>query len=193
MSLKSVKQKSHDAILDKYFLRFFPEWIQPNHLTVARFFLFPILIYLASIQRFIPLLVLFVFVAATDMLDGALARIRKKESKIGAIIDPLADKALMVGLTVVLVFQYVDVYLAWWLISVELLFILAAIIWYYLGKKVQANNWGKAKMILQVIGLLLLMLALITSSSFLLVVSFFILWSSVLSAIISGVTFLRSL
>ena len=41
-------------------------------------------------------LILFVSAAATDFLDGYLARAWKQESKLGAMLDPIADKAMVV-------------------------------------------------------------------------------------------------
>lgn len=45
---------------------------------------------------------LFVVIAATDALDGYLARTRNEESRLGAILDPLADKALLLSAIILL-------------------------------------------------------------------------------------------
>ena len=45
---------------------------------------------------------LFVLIAATDALDGFLARTRDEETRLGAILDPLADKALLLSAIILL-------------------------------------------------------------------------------------------
>lgn len=45
---------------------------------------------------------LFVLIAVTDALDGYLARVRDEESRLGAILDPLADKALLLSAIILL-------------------------------------------------------------------------------------------
>ena len=45
---------------------------------------------------------LFVLIAATDALDGYLARSRDEETRLGAILDPLADKALLLSAIILL-------------------------------------------------------------------------------------------
>ncbi|MFG5381632.1 MULTISPECIES: CDP-diacylglycerol--glycerol-3-phosphate 3-phosphatidyltransferase [unclassified Yoonia] len=47
-------------------------------------------------------LVLFVSAAVTDFLDGYLARLWKQESKLGAMLDPIADKAMVIIALVVI-------------------------------------------------------------------------------------------
>jgi cardiolipin synthase len=68
----------------------------PNILTVARFVLVPCFL-LASMQhRYAIALVIFVTAAVTDILDGMIARRMNLKSRLGALLDPAADKTLMV-------------------------------------------------------------------------------------------------
>lgn len=75
-------------------------WNLPNVLTVLRLLAAPgVAVMFLYFQR--PYadwfaLVLFVVAAATDWLDGYLARAWKQESKFGAMLDPIADKAMVV-------------------------------------------------------------------------------------------------
>ena len=72
----------------------------PNILTILRLLAAPgVVIMFLYFHR--PLadwfaLVLFVTAALTDFLDGYLARAWKQESKLGAMLDPIADKAMVV-------------------------------------------------------------------------------------------------
>ncbi len=45
---------------------------------------------------------IFVLIAATDALDGYLARIRDEETRLGAVLDPIADKALLLSAIILL-------------------------------------------------------------------------------------------
>lgn len=72
----------------------------PNALTVARIAVSPLIAALpfanSSTLRLIAF-VLFVFAAITDYVDGYLARSRKEETDLGRLLDPAADKLLLVG------------------------------------------------------------------------------------------------
>jgi cardiolipin synthase len=69
----------------------------PNVLTVFRFLLVPLVVYYMLDYRFGPALVLFALAGFSDALDGFLARRYHWTSRVGALMDPLADKLLMVS------------------------------------------------------------------------------------------------
>ena len=68
----------------------------PNFLTVIRMVLIPVFVMLLYYQRFGWALFVFVSAGITDGLDGLLARRFKQGSQLGAILDPIADKLLLV-------------------------------------------------------------------------------------------------
>ena len=69
----------------------------PNALTLLRLFLVPCFI-AASVERmYLTALIIFVTAAVTDILDGAIARRLNQRSRLGALLDPAADKLLMVS------------------------------------------------------------------------------------------------
>lgn len=74
----------------------------PNLLTVFRMVLIPVFVTLLFYQRFVLALAVFVVAGMTDGLDGLLARRFKQESQLGTILDPIADKLMMVTAFVVL-------------------------------------------------------------------------------------------
>ena len=82
-------------------------WTIPNMLTVCRLAVTPaVAIVFLILPR--PLadwiaLVMFVLAAVTDFLDGYLARLWKQESLFGRMLDPVADKAMVVIALLVLV------------------------------------------------------------------------------------------
>jgi cardiolipin synthase len=74
----------------------------PNLLTVFRMVLIPVFVSLLFYQRFILALGIFVFAGVTDGLDGLLARRFNQKSQLGTILDPIADKLMLVTSFVVL-------------------------------------------------------------------------------------------
>ena len=74
----------------------------PNTLTVFRMVLIPVFITLLFYQRFVLALGVFVIAGVTDGLDGLLARRFDQQSQLGTILDPIADKLMMVSAFVVL-------------------------------------------------------------------------------------------
>jgi CDP-diacylglycerol---glycerol-3-phosphate 3-phosphatidyltransferase len=72
----------------------------PNTLTVARIALTPpvaALPFIATPSARLAAFVLFVVAGVTDYLDGRFARTRGDETDLGKILDPLADKLLLIG------------------------------------------------------------------------------------------------
>jgi cardiolipin synthase len=67
----------------------------PNILTAFRFLLVPPVVVLMLKDEFMPALVLFAVAGFSDAVDGFLARRYHWTSRIGGLMDPLADKLLM--------------------------------------------------------------------------------------------------
>ena len=70
----------------------------PNILTIGRIIIVPIFVLTFFLPGFFGDLIpffLFVLASFTDYLDGLLARIFKEESKLGELLDPIADKILV--------------------------------------------------------------------------------------------------
>jgi len=80
-------------------------WTIPNLLTVARIMLTPGFVMAFVDHRFDLAWVLFAIAGLTDALDGTLARLLKQRSTFGAMLDPLADKILLVTSFLCLAFQ----------------------------------------------------------------------------------------
>src|SRR5271154_288040 len=83
----------------------------PNTLTLARIFLVPLLVAALVQQNFsvgpIPneflALIIFLAAAATDLLDGYLARRWGQVTTVGTLLDPIADKLLISSALIALV------------------------------------------------------------------------------------------
>jgi cardiolipin synthase len=74
----------------------------PNLITLARLCAVPVTIWLIVQQRLDLAFLLFVAAGLSDALDGYLARVRGARSALGALLDPVADKALLVSVYVAL-------------------------------------------------------------------------------------------
>src|SRR5215210_7068031 len=98
----------------------------PNGLTVARIAATPLIAALPFVPTSgarLGAFALFLAAATTDWLDGYLARSRKQQTDLGRMLDPLADKLLLLGTFVPMYFlahklpfhtPIGDVGLPWW-------------------------------------------------------------------------------
>jgi cardiolipin synthase len=77
----------------------------PNLITLLRVLLVPVMGYFAWSGEYAVALPIFLVAALTDLVDGYIARRFKLVSKLGALLDPAADKLNMFVATVVLAWQ----------------------------------------------------------------------------------------
>jgi len=78
----------------------------PNILTIGRIIIVPIFVLAFFIPGFFGDLIpffLFVLASFTDYLDGLLARLFKEESRLGELLDPIADKIIVAAALILLV------------------------------------------------------------------------------------------
>ncbi len=79
-------------------------WTLPNAIGVARILLVPLFLVLALDSgdgRDTAATILFAFIAASDWFDGMVARITGQYSRLGALLDPLTDRLLVISGAVV--------------------------------------------------------------------------------------------
>ncbi|PJA33245.1 MAG: CDP-diacylglycerol--glycerol-3-phosphate 3-phosphatidyltransferase [Zetaproteobacteria bacterium CG_4_9_14_3_um_filter_53_7] len=76
----------------------------PNILTLARIFITPFIVYAIIEHQAVLALILMGIAGLTDMLDGAIARYFNQRSRVGAFMDPLADKLMLISTIVTLYF-----------------------------------------------------------------------------------------
>jgi CDP-diacylglycerol--glycerol-3-phosphate 3-phosphatidyltransferase len=145
----------------------------PNSLTIARIFFVPLLVAVLVQERIIlhwngavitndvVALLIFWVAAATDLLDGYLARRWKQVTTIGTLLDPIADKLLVSAALISLVQERV---VPGWLVviligrefAVSGLRSIAAVE----GYVIKASELGKAKTAWQVLAISLLMISI---------------------------------
>ncbi len=83
----------------------------PNFLTILRIVAIPIFLILLTDERVGAALLVFVLAGLTDSLDGAIARLTNSRTTLGAYMDPLADKMLI--LSTFVVFAFMDAVPRW--------------------------------------------------------------------------------
>lgn len=71
-------------------------WTLPNVLTISRILLTPVFVMAFESHRFDLAWGLFALAGLTDALDGLLARLLRQRTRLGSMLDPLADKVLLV-------------------------------------------------------------------------------------------------
>jgi len=74
----------------------------PNVLTLARIILTPFIVFAILEKQPVMALLLMGLAGLTDMLDGAIARYFNQRSTVGAFMDPLADKLMLISTIVTL-------------------------------------------------------------------------------------------
>ena len=90
----------------------------PNVLSLFRLCLTAFFILAITYQRYTLALALFVAQAVSDLLDGFFARMMHKKTDLGAWLDPIADKVMLVSSYLVLWFQEI---IPLWVVGIVLL------------------------------------------------------------------------
>lgn len=156
-----------------------------NKITIARILLIPVFVTLAiyygeSIQRHEPLewqrfaaIIVFLVAAASDGLDGYVARRYNQRSSLGVILDPIADKGLLLsGIITLSISNWSEVdpqygrFPAWFPVLVitrdAVILVGAAILHYLIGNKMKVRpHWtGKVATVCQMCAIAWVMLQL---------------------------------
>ena len=145
----------------------------PNYLTLARIFFVPLLVAVlvqedislhfggAVITNDVVALAIFWVAAATDLLDGYLARRWKQVTTVGTLMDPIADKLLVSAALIALVqMRMVPSWLVVLLIGREFAVSGLRSIAAAEGYTIAASELGKTKTLFQVIAISLLMISI---------------------------------
>ena len=136
----------------------------PNYLTIGRIIIVPIFVFTFYLPGFygdvIPF-ALFLIASFTDFLDGLLARLLGEESKLGELLDPIADKIIIATALILLVMdgtiKNYEVVAAIIILTRE---ILISGLREFLAKgkiKLPVSNLAKLKTVLQMISIALLL------------------------------------
>lgn len=138
----------------------------PNVLTLSRVLLIPVFVFLLYCQLNVWATVVFIFSAITDFLDGYIARRYGQVSDFGKLMDPIADKILVMAALVMLVSLRDLTNAEPWAPAWMVVMILAREIWINglrslaasQGIVVSAGTLGKIKSFIQMVAIPLLLL-----------------------------------
>jgi phosphatidylglycerophosphate synthase len=181
-------QKILDGYVDKIFLWFIPKTIRPNQITALRFILVPVVYVLLIRGWYILALIVFAIAALTDLLDGAMARTRNQITDMGKVIDPVADKLLIIVVLLhigwrLLIIKIFVIYIIFEMVAVFIGYFFAFLI----GKPIGANFFGKIKLNLQVLSIGLFILGIILSNKVLENISKYILFAALIFAVFAAI------
>ena len=147
----------------------------PNILTIIRMILvpiFPIVFFSSSVNAHLIATIIYVVAGLTDFLDGFIARKYNLISKVGTVLDPLADKLMLL---MVLFCLYLDNTLPVWIfifILVKESFMILSGVYMYFKKEslvIPSNYYGKTATMLFFIALPIMILVPESIVSFILI------------------------
>src|SRR5947209_20296804 len=134
----------------------------PNWLTVLRILLIPVFVSLLVYRRPGTALAVFCLASLTDLLDGYVARRGGSQSRLGAFLDPMADKLLLTASFVTLTYLRA---LPFWItavvISRDVILVVGALLIHMVGGRIYPKpTWaGKAATFFQILTVLAAMLS----------------------------------
>lgn len=116
-----------------------PSWFAslPNFITIGRLVLTPVAIMMIADARWRMAFLIFVVAGVSDAIDGWLAKTFSLQSELGAVLDPLADKALIISIFVTLaVIGQAPVWLAVLIVARDTLILGGVGVSWFLGRPI---------------------------------------------------------
>jgi cardiolipin synthase len=112
----------------------------PNLITLARILLVPVVVWAIASGQMFSAFVLFLIAGISDAVDGFLAKHFGMASTIGAYLDPLADKALIVSIYVTLgIVGTIPLWLVILVASRDIMIVAAVMLSWLVGKPVRVK------------------------------------------------------
>src|SRR5919106_3397282 len=129
----------------------------PNFLTLIRILTIPFFLVLLAYHRYGEALILFILGGVTDFLDGLAARVMNQQTALGAYLDPIADKLLVITSFIMLgLIGGIPEWLAVVVVSRDILILIGYAIIYVLVEErlqVKPSFIGKCSTMLQLVTL----------------------------------------
>lgn len=165
----------------------------PNFLSLLRIILVPVFVIFLIQSEYDKALITFMVAGLTDALDGTLARLLKCQTTLGAYLDPIADKLLLVTSFVALaVFGVVPGWLAVIVISRDFIILLGIAILSLMSVayEIKPAIVGKITTVLQVATIFLALLYKTFTHDFGYYWIISLCWATALFTIISGLVYI---
>ena len=132
----------------------------PNIITLFRMLLAPLVVWLLIASQYGLALLVFCIAAASDGFDGWLARVTQTKTELGAHLDPLADKLLLISTYTTLgVAKLIPTWLVITVISRDVLIVGGLLLAWFMGKPVEVRPIfiSKANTLAQILFLILVL------------------------------------
>lgn len=165
----------------------------PNFLSLLRIILVPVFVIFLIQSEYDKALITFVVAGLTDALDGTLARLLKCQTTLGAYLDPIADKLLLVTSFVTLaIFQIIPAWLAVLVISRDFIILLgiAILTLMSVAYEIKPAVVGKITTALQVTTIFLALLYKAVTHDFGYYWIVGLCWATALFTVISGLVYI---
>ena len=119
----------------------------PNMITLARLLMTPLAVSMIVSQRFLPAFSIFLLASVSDAVDGFIARRFDLRTELGAYLDPLADKALLVSIYVSLaIYAGLPAWLAITVVSRDVMILVAVLVSWLMDKPVEIRPVWESKL-----------------------------------------------
>ena len=133
----------------------------PNSLTILRILLIPVFVGFLLYEQYNYGLAVLLLAGLTDGLDGTIARVANQRTKLGAFLDPLADKLfLSTGFITMAILQMIPAWVAIVVVSRDLFLMVGTLLAHLTETKIEISpTWvGKGTTVLQLVYILLVVL-----------------------------------
>ena len=118
----------------------------PNLITLARMLMTPLAISMIVSQRFMAAFLIFLLAGASDAIDGFIAKNFNLRTELGAYLDPLADKALLISIYVSLaIYAGLPAWLAIAVVSRDVMILVAVMVSWLMDKPVEIRPVWESK------------------------------------------------
>lgn len=112
----------------------------PNFITLLRFLMVPAVVYALLLGEMMPAFIIFVVAGISDGVDGFVARHYNQQSELGAYLDPIADKLLLVTVFIMLaILDFLPQWLVVLVVSRDILIIMAVLLSSVMAQPVDMN------------------------------------------------------
>lgn len=166
----------------------------PNFLTLIRIVAIPFFLVLLSAEFYLEALILLVAGGLTDVLDGALARLRNQQTPLGAYLDPIADKLLLISSFVMLgLHEVIPAWVVIVVVSRDFIILFGYAIIYFLVEErlqVRPSLIGKTSTLLQILTVGAILLLRHAPTLFAPVLVDLLLYCTAFATVVSGLQYI---
>jgi cardiolipin synthase (CMP-forming) len=118
----------------------------PNLITLARMVMTPVAVLMIVSERFLPAFLIFLLAGVSDAIDGFIARNFDLRTELGAYLDPLADKALLISIYVSLaLYAGLPAWVAITVVSRDVMILMAVLVSWLMDKPVEIRPVWESK------------------------------------------------